>query len=322
MSNDTKQAQQIFNQALSLYESKVKSAQANPVDEIRPLVIDLSIARTRENALKVSFPFKSVQVEFANDLATYINLLPESDVAGRGSLRMGLLDIFETEYGMSCCYLWWEAQPKKSIKMNFFTTSKIQNGRLVLDSNSVTDNIAFGNSQLQNDSLSIITLPYNASYDVAIQQSGIDLLEPMRDCKGRYDKYFTGSMFTADFKFQVPMGYQFEIYAVEVETKVANANSGLNRIEFLELPVSGSVIDCDYTPAFARVACFINGFGLFKTLGKAYPTVFFLNDFFVPFTTVGIIDEGKGLGMKCVAGTTVASNGDVRVLGRLKRKVV
>lgn len=156
MSLDTKQAQQFFNQMLAGYDSKIKASQANPIEEIRNYIIDLSVARSKDNPLKVAFPFKSIMVEQASDLQTFINMIPENDSQGRGSIKLGLLDSFKTEFGMSCCYLFWDAQPRKSMKLNFFTTSEISNGRLVIDSQSVVNNVKAGVHTLQNDSLTVI----------------------------------------------------------------------------------------------------------------------------------------------------------------------
>lgn len=210
--NDTALAQKMFEQMLSSYKDKIKASQANAGDEIREIVLDLSVARTRENALKVSFPFKSVFVEEASDNNVLIKMIPESDVAGRASINLRLLDAFNTEYGMSSCFLFWDEQPNKRMVLKFFTTSKIESNRMALDLNSTTDQLNVGNVSV--DRKNVLSVGWS------LTGTGVYAVTSL-DKAGLYSEI--GQNF-----YTVPEGYIAEILAIEGYRSPINKAAAVN----------------------------------------------------------------------------------------------
>ena len=114
------EARAIVMQAQNVFDASIADQQRTSPKEIQSLPLDFSVARTRSNAMKVSFPFKSVLVEQATDLNTYIYLIPISNDSGNDPIRLGTKDIYKNEFGFRECYIYWDAQPSKTILLKFF----------------------------------------------------------------------------------------------------------------------------------------------------------------------------------------------------------
>ena len=235
--DNTKQAAQLFAQALSLYDAKVKSAQANAVDEIRILDLDLSETKyTRENPLQVAFPFKSLRVEQATDLNTFVNLIPENADQGRGSVRLGLLDAFNTEFGMSKAYIFWTPQAGKKVRLIFFTTSNISNGRQVLDQNSAYTVIKMGDAEAINDGFTVLhygQMGTDATMAKTRLPSGQKALNVSTFSNGEITLTDVGRYQANVLK--VPAGYEAEILQCKVVTGAGISWAGSRQLYMTEI---------------------------------------------------------------------------------------
>ena len=217
---DTEVAQLLLNQLQHNYDSKVKAAQANPVDEIKTIVLDLSNEVTRESPKKISFPFKNMRVEEASDLDTFIRLIPESEDMGRGDILLGLRDDFNSEYGFSKCFLYWKAQPGKKVVLKFFTTSKVTSGRLVLDQQGLAEtSLGFATAPMDGLTIKLFNDDINISSTRAF---------PMRSMNPPSLNVGTMNFGAANLGdlFVVPLGYTAEILGIELEIYQAPASGG------------------------------------------------------------------------------------------------
>jgi len=117
---------------------------------LKKVYIDLSTARDKNNALKISIPFKSVVVEQASDPSAVVNLvLGDNNLSAiADSKQLKQNDSFQFESTVSSAYLWWDAQSGKSLYLvfattgNFFTGSQlstISGGVTTSDGASVND---------------------------------------------------------------------------------------------------------------------------------------------------------------------------------------
>jgi len=138
------EARAIVAQAQNVFDASIADQQRSSPKEIQSLPLDLTVARNRSNAMKVSFPFKSLLVEQATDLNTYVFIIPISNDSGNDPIRVGLKDVYKNEFGFRECYIYWDAQPSKNMVLKFFVRSNIENGRLVVDSNTNNNVVNLG----------------------------------------------------------------------------------------------------------------------------------------------------------------------------------
>lgn len=152
----TEEARAVVQQAQNVFDASIADQQRTSPKEIQSLPIDLSVARTRANAMKVSFPFKSLLVEQATDLNTFVYLIPISNDSGNDPIKLGLKDVYKSEYGFRECYIYWNAQPSKIILLKFFVRSIIENGRLVIDNQSGNNQITMAGINSQDNGFTVI----------------------------------------------------------------------------------------------------------------------------------------------------------------------
>lgn len=298
--NDTQKAQQLLNSLLSSYDAKVKASQANAVDEIRSFDLDLSKERTRDNPLKVSFPFKTILVEQATDLQTYVNVLPESADQGRGFVRMGLLDSFNTEFGMSNCYLFWNAQPNKKIRIVFFTTSNVSSGRLVIDQTSQISSLKCGHAETAYDGYSFITENLVQGFKScriitnATGMLGVGTPFGLSGSSSYFNGAYTSNGSDYNNAFKVPKGYRLRFLSSEVEYRqalmgdyidltVGGVPEGFTFDPFnTELPFNQQNFEFSYTPTpqppLNTVFNVIPSMSLFQSSSKLNPDPFFIDE--------------------------------------------
>lgn len=100
---------------------------------LQPVYLDLSVARPKENALKIGIAFKSVCVENPSDSSAYCKLaLGDNTVASlEGAKILKSNDSFEFTRMVSSSYLWWPAQSGKYMTLVFATTGVFKPGSQV-----------------------------------------------------------------------------------------------------------------------------------------------------------------------------------------------
>lgn len=217
----TEEARAIVLQAQNVFDASIADQQRSSPKEIQSYPIDLSIERTRANAIKVSFPFKSLLVEQASDINTFVYVVPISNESGNDPLRMGLRDVYKSEFGFRECYIYWDAQPTKSVLLKFFVRSNIENGRLVLDQNSIGSSYNIGSANGQNDGFTVLL-----SSQLIVPASGAalqiraDYINNSGFSNGSYQLDSIG-LFPLGSCFKVPKGYTGEVIGMEINCSVA-----------------------------------------------------------------------------------------------------
>ena len=97
---------------------------------LKKVPIDLSVARSVNNALKISVPFKSVTVEAATDSTCkiYLGLGDNTLDALQDAKELKANDSFDFERFVGSAFLFWDAQAGKSLKLVFSTTGSFKPG--------------------------------------------------------------------------------------------------------------------------------------------------------------------------------------------------
>lgn len=324
--NDTRKAQQLLNSLLSSYDAKIKASQANAVDEIRSMKIDLSKGRTRDNPLKISFPFKNVRIEEATDVSTWVRLIPENNDQGRADTILRLKDNFKSEFGFSCCYLYWDAQPNKEIVIKFFTTSEIENGSLLLDQNNANNTITVGEASLENDELTVIT-SIQSSFLISNQMDYRFLTENHE----RYNRR-KPAQYGPDWNhFVVPQGYDLHISSGEFVIAEDIVNNGQAVPQIMIFAVPFDLIDPDVYPVpwssykakYAAVwpASYLYPPSFFKE-GRSFNTLNFTDQQLPGQPTFGVVPENHAV-LLMVENWGDYTKGCIshRIAGRLVKKV-
>lgn len=322
--SDIRQAQMMVNQALSLFADKVKASQANAMDEIRSMKIDLSQGRTKDQALKVSFPFKNVRIEEASDVSTWIRLIPENNDQGRGDTILRLKDNFKSEFGFSCAYLYWDAQPNKEVVLKFYTTSTIENGSLLLDQNNALNTLNVGRVTIDNDELAV------ESDSIFVGLGGLPAISmqyfSINEIHNRYQQFPPSWGFGPKY-FVVPKGYVLQILSWEIKVYTAPVMSSSSfDIQIRSAPYNSSWDSSSTLTSTNLVACLPSKVQLASdfTVGTVYKEMSFYNSVYdgVLDFKYGLVDEDHIVWVHPVKqGTVTAGNMTIKILGRLIKKV-
>jgi len=217
------EARAIVTQAQNVFDASIADQQRTSPKEIQSLPLDLTVGRSRANALKLSFPFKSLFMEQATDINTFVYVIPISNDTGNDPIRMGLRDIYKNEFGFRECYIYWDAQSSKSVVLKFFVRSFLENGRLVLDQNSVGVNLNIGEGSSQNDGFTIIQTVFGNG----LPSPGF--LE-LRKLLAMNDSAYNNGTYTIlgapnTNNFLVPQGYTAEVVGAELTVQTAIAST-------------------------------------------------------------------------------------------------
>lgn len=122
---------------------------------LQKITIDLTTARSIDNALKISVPFKSVAIEDASDSNTlvYLALGDNSLDSMRNAKKLRSNDSFEFSSMVSSAFLYWSAQSGKQLTLVFSTTgtfkpgsqiSVLSGGVSIADGDTLTSNLLTG----------------------------------------------------------------------------------------------------------------------------------------------------------------------------------
>jgi hypothetical protein len=110
--------------------------------EVRTIEKQLDVAVNEAQAIAVGFPFRSVFVIDATDSAVYVNLKPQTQDSFQGSIKLSKKDSLVFELPQSAGYLWWPAQPGKTITIVLFVTAEFRPGNFLVTSTSAIEGSA------------------------------------------------------------------------------------------------------------------------------------------------------------------------------------
>lgn len=213
-----------LEEAQSILKSQNQDTQANLINqesntsqEVNELVLDLSIARDRNKALEISFPFHSLRVEEATDSDTQVRMLINTNADFQKNILLKLNDVLNIDNGIRKSYLYWTAQSGKSIIIKFFTTAKVSSGSLVLaqSSNPPILSIGHGSSPMDNTTFHLnfsCSIPTLAVLDFTAYAGIILAINDSSYNNGTLN-YFA-SIINGHFK--VPVGYTAELIGAEI----------------------------------------------------------------------------------------------------------
>ena len=310
--------------AMEVFSSSLQNQQRSSPKEIQELPLDLSTARTRSQAMQVSFPFKSLLVEQATDLNTYIYVLPIDNDTGNGALRMGLKDVYKNEFGFRECYIWWDAQANKSMILKFFVTSFVENGRLLLDQNSQYNDFRLGIANSPNDGFTILQ-KYSLSVVSTATNSGISIMPSPVAINDNTNNLGTVSVTGSPLGgfFVVPTGYTAEVVGARIDIQTTFGTSGFE-IDILELTQGTNYDYIDFATS-GVIASVVRGFTLAAGADKsALVELPFSNSSAVPRTgfNKNIFLEGKIIAVTTLNfSTTITGSGELRLMIKLTKNV-
>jgi hypothetical protein len=225
------------------FQATIQNQQVSSEKLISTLVLDLSVARSRTNALKVSFPFVSLRVEEASDTLANCRVIPATIDSYQDDTLLKLNDSLEFDNGISSLYITNLAQSGKSMIIKFYTTARVRSGSLVLADNSAITNITLGEATAQNDGLTLL-----GYVGLAWAAGAIILNSPMtcyNDINIEAGSFTIGGLTGGHFK--VPNGYTAEVLGAEIDVDTAIGSTGWQL--FLSYAIEGET--------FANTAAFV-----------------------------------------------------------------
>lgn len=233
------EAKSIVQSLATGFQATIQKQQTSSDKLISTLVLDLSVARTRTNPLKISFPFISVRVESATDIQSNCRIIPVSIDSYQDDTLLKLNDSLEFDNGISNVFITNAAQAGKQMVLKFYTTARVRSGSLVLDQNSSVNNLTIGESTLANDGF---------TYTMSLILNGIPSASGL--VQTFVSAYNNNSLMNGNVSvlfplpniFKVPMGYTAEITGAEIECGLAFA-SNIWGIDFNEVDDGSSYAD-------------------------------------------------------------------------------
>lgn len=98
---------------------------------VNKITLDLSVARPREQALKVPSMFRSFFVEFATDVNTSARMILGANESIQQDLPLVLNASMTLDYPINEAYIFWEPQPGKKLVIDLFVNAEYRSGSQV-----------------------------------------------------------------------------------------------------------------------------------------------------------------------------------------------
>ena len=238
------EAKAIVRNLLTPFQANIQRQQVSSEKIIEELTIDLSIERTRSNALKISFPFVSLRVEQATDIQTFCNLIPVDISDYQKSAQLKLNDSIEFDNGISGIFITHPAQAGKKMVIKFFTQGRVRSGSVVLDQGSAVSTIYVGDASAPNDGFSHI-----------INFSGDNTVAGYRRLYANWvnDKSFFNGSYRVGVSnridmFKVPSGYSAEVLGAEIDSVAGVTSGGLALVPINDGQVFSAEFDLGAIP--------------------------------------------------------------------------
>jgi len=191
---------------LAQYSTTLSYAQDNKPYDIQSITVDLSIARTNGNALKVGFPFKSYFVTEITGLATATCKLQFNDESTYAQgIPLTLKDSGVTSGVISKGYITNAAQPNTTMTIVFSVTTEFRSGSQIALSQTG------------------VTAPVDAQAAKAgatLGAASTDWYMTLADMNGDYN-----GGYNVAGTFKVPAGKSFYVKKVKIWTLAATTNN-------------------------------------------------------------------------------------------------
>lgn len=230
------EAKAIVQSLATGFQATIQRQQVGTEKLISRLEVDLSVARTRANPLKISFPFISVRVEDATDVQASCRIIPVDIADYQDDTLLKLNDSLEFDNGISNVYIINAAQPNKKMVLKFFTTARVRSGSMIIDQ-TLQSSFTVGGADSANDGFTVIlrsihnTLGTNGTFDDQAYAGFTGVNDRSFDTGDIYDSGGSNPIKT----FQVPMGYTAEIIGIEAIYKNA-VGSAAYRQQWVGVP--------------------------------------------------------------------------------------
>lgn len=210
------------------FEANIANEQSGSNTEVNEMLVDLSVARDRTNAIELSFPFTSLRVEEGTDNISSARILLNTRDDYQKNILISVGDQVECDRGIRKAFLYNSAQAGKFLLIKFFKDIKMTSNCVIVENQVSTVNVGYATAPL--DGLTFDATYFLRSGDVPLM-SELNSSAPMLTNILASSDYinlnvgnFTinGTLKTNNLK--VPLGYSCEIIGFEAIVNAAISN--------------------------------------------------------------------------------------------------
>jgi hypothetical protein len=121
-------AKSLLDRAGELGQAQILEGSTQAPLSIIPLTLALDTARLSSDPYKIGFPFKSIYVSAATDATTSVNFKPVTRDEVQGAIPLTLKDAHSFQKMINQGFLYWSAQPGKTITLMLLVDSEFRSG--------------------------------------------------------------------------------------------------------------------------------------------------------------------------------------------------
>jgi hypothetical protein len=299
------QAQAVINALNQAFDATIQKAQSRPPLETSELILDLSVARPRNNPFPVSFPFTTIYIEETNNPLANIFFIANDNVSIEPATRLSLKDALRFPNGVRKAFLYWDAQPGRTIKIKFYVTAQIELGSTFLTNQSQTQNINIGAATFALDGLTAVY-----SFAVGAAAPNTVFGAPSLVLHEASNNTLTPDGVSGN-RWTVPKGFTARLVAAEMQLGATVLAPFPILLRARAIPAGGA----PYVSDAAMIAASTNPCNLeFTTNAANSRNVVF------PASDAGVFDEEQMIGFSTTTNIT-AWSGKMAIMFRLTPKV-
>lgn len=109
-------------------KASIAQSNSNTPFELKTITIPLDNEVARTSAYRIGFPFKSLYVAQATDANVTVNFVPDSNDIYQDAVPLSNKDSLTFDTAKGEAYLYWGAQPAKTITLCFFIRGQFKSG--------------------------------------------------------------------------------------------------------------------------------------------------------------------------------------------------
>lgn len=168
----TKQvADAILSRIMDVQNAEIFKASTELPFGVQVVTLNLGTARSEDDPFIIAFPFKSLYVENATDVASEVNCKLNIRDKHQSPVRLKLNDSIETDRMFGSAYLYWDAQASKQMTIVFFVDARFRSGSQISQTGGGVAIITGSSSEYRTEALSAATTTQLFSTDTT-RQSG------------------------------------------------------------------------------------------------------------------------------------------------------
>jgi hypothetical protein len=123
------QAKAIVDRARRVDQAAILQGRTSPNKVFSRLTIDLSTAKTEQQAMQIGLPFTSIIVESITDSSTSLNIRPNTVNPSNEHKVLMQNDTLEFDEAVTDGFLFWDAQPGKTVTLVITFGARFRSGK-------------------------------------------------------------------------------------------------------------------------------------------------------------------------------------------------